>query len=99
MTCFVPPSVYTLHIAVEAAEFGQELGFVKVPLAVLHVRLDARPLVEPPVCVVLRAIKRLTKHRIVLQPSLGLVRLLVSLLACQKDDLQELLPQRFIIFL
>ena len=56
LACFVPPSVYILHIAVETAEFGQELGLVKVSLAILHVGLDAWFLVEPSIRVVFGAI-------------------------------------------
>ena len=69
----VPLGVHVLHVAIEAAELGQELCLVHVSLSVLHVDLDARSFVEAPISVVLGVLDGLTEHEVVLDPLVGLV--------------------------
>lgn len=68
----VPLRVHVLHVPIEAAELGQELCLVQVPFHCFHVGLDARPLVEAPVSVILRLVQCLAKELIIFQPLFGL---------------------------
>ena len=80
-----PLGVYVLHVAIEAAELGQELRLVHESLRVFHVDLDSGALIEAPVRIVLRILNCLAEQVVVFHPFLRLV-LHIRLFAAASRD-------------
>ena len=94
-----PMSVHVLHVAVEAAELGEELGLVQEAIAVFNVGLDAGILVEPTISVVLCLVDCFSEEVIVLQKLVNLLLPRIFLILSVNYDVHWILLLYFLIVL
>ena len=95
-----PFRVDVLHVAVEAAELGQEFSLVEVPRAILNISLDPRLFIKSTIRVQASFVKRCAEKCIILQPLFSLLLDGISAsLSGEWDDVKVLITKKTFIIL